>query len=371
MEIENKVPNRRARNQARKTKKQQQNNNAGNAIRRRGATYQQTKPNQNANNNVITQPRRIRRLENINRGTQKMRIPDLSYKTMSQCAMDYALALSNPWSPDLSKAPCVPDAICLPSYKFGPIVKGTFEIGNDSVGYVGICSYGMIQNDKACGLKTNSSFTNTVYDQNINGSSVLALYSNSPYSNADFGTGSKQYRVVGCGLKVRYVGSNFNKSGRMLFLREPNNGNIQNALTDEQINAYRETVTVKTDNKWHCVTYTPATSTDLGYIKPDLFPVIFQYINLLCFCTGKPGEIYEFASQAWYEVVGSNLPQLTRSHVDPIGMGAALQSNTEVTKDGTPESNTSKVMENIGSALKDVTGLSPMGLLQEGVKMIL
>jgi len=242
-----------------------------------------------------------------------------SYTGFSKCTKDYAVALIDPWS--ISMAPCVPDNITLPSYKFGVRARGNFQIGTAGTGCVYINPYIPYSDANHAGFFTTSTYASP----DVDGAGVTGInpfFNDSPFVQADFGPLLNNSRVVGCGLRARYTGTEIQRSGNAISFRSPTNGNflVSGAVTESQLLLSKEASTSPVDRDWHYAIYRPSTPTDLAYSDPTA--LAGNYCMLFAVFGGQPGQSFEFDYVAWFEIVGTNLPNLTRSHSDPIGLSA-------------------------------------------------
>jgi len=246
------------------------------------------------------------------------RVLNTSYSNFSQCTKDYATALMDPWN--VVRPPCVPDTICLPSYKFGVRARGTFVVGLQGTGFVFINPY-VCYGGTTAGFRTDASFNS----QDVEGGGITGndpFFNDSPFVAADFGAALNQSRLVGAGLRARYTGTEINRSGQAVIFRSPTNRDFLAPGSQSVTNllTYKETSTAPVDRDWHYAVWRPTTATDIAYANPvDLEP---NFCLLVAIFGGQPGQSFEFDYVSWFEIVGNNLPNLTRSHSDPIGMSA-------------------------------------------------
>jgi len=250
---------------------------------------------------------------------RERRVLNTSYSSFSQCTKDYANALIDPWT--VTRPPCVPDNVTLPSFKFGARQRSTFVIGTLGVGYVFVNPYLPYKDVDVTGFFTSSTYASA----DIEGGGVLGVVpfqNDSPFTKAEFGPLLNQSRLVGCGLRARYTGTEISRSGQAISFRQPTNNDMfyGGSVSESEILTFKETTTNPVDRQWHYAIYRPATPTDLAYSNPTALTA--NFCLLIAVFGGQPGQSYEFDYVSWFEVVGSNLPNLTRSHADPIGMAA-------------------------------------------------
>jgi len=277
---------------------------------------------------------------------------NLSRGSLSQCSRDYATALIDPWS--CKRAPCVPDTIVLPSYKFGSRMKGIFTVGSNGVGYVAVNAYavsptpaGEVQ--QFSGLATNGAFAGDAYESSALGTD--AQYNDGFLTTARIGfqTGKVQWRLVGCGVKARYMGTEIARSGRVTAYRSTFNSNIAACSNSQTLLQSREATASPADRKYHYVTYRPAVPDDVAYSDQ-----IINAMNLLIIVDGgQPGQSFEYDAQWWFETIGGQLPSLTMSHSDPVGMAAVVGALPTTQPTNSPEAELSSFWNKVVSVAKE------------------
>ena len=270
-----------------------------------------------------------------------------SLGSLSECTRDYASALMNPW--DMDRPPCIPDLITLPSYKFGARARGTFQIGTAGVGFVAISPYTGVART-ASGLSgfhvyyTSSAYTLASYTDVGGTAGLFANYNDTMLDIANLSRKGFQFRVVGCGVKCKFMGSEINRSGRIVEYRQPNNQAITNGSTAQDLLNNRETATAPNDRKEHYVQFRPANQADLYYQDQ----ILFNSPTMTCFVEGgTPGQAFEYDAVWWFECTGQLLPALSQSHSDPIGTAAVHGALPLHQPTGTPAQNSKSFMARV------------------------
>lgn len=253
-------------------------------------------------------------------------LPPRSYDPLSKCSKLYAIAAVDPWG--CSEPPCIPDSINIASYKFGARVKGTFQTGG-TVAFCGISPYNMIQNTDPCVWYTQSTFAGT--QTAWSGPGVFTNASDSNFTSAQFtqtGSNTRTFRLVGCGLRVRYIGPEQYRSGRMIIYRSSANTGIAAGYFAGNLTVNRDSVTAVVDREWHTVVWRPVLPADLAYAdtalplgtrigRADASPIQMMFIEGV-----NSNCAFEYDAIAWFEVTGSELPAITPSHSDITGFSA-------------------------------------------------
>jgi len=255
--------------------------------------------------------------------------------------MQYLKALYAPFS-TFETAPCVPSYIALPSYKFNSFARGSFTVGTTGVGWVSFCPVNVL-NTNSIGIPTATSGSVWYTDQNFLGNQIayppVTGVNNTTTSStalSSFATNppdslfTRQYRLVGAGIRIRYAGNLLNSNGEVVCFREEGNGGILTGVDQFYMLAQQRTVrytTQMTHDKWAEVTFFPDSSTLLGFNTIGQMNAIcpFTLANLVCFIDGGfPSSTYQYEVSAWYEAIGSYWPSLTRSESDPASLGAVI-----------------------------------------------
>jgi hypothetical protein len=270
----------------------------------------------------------------------------------------YAKALVNPFA--VQGLPCIPDNIVLPSFKFMTKARGVFSTGTNGVGFVAIDPFQMLCNDGSFvapqGMGGAIYYTDKTYDNafgmtiSSGGTLVTGVNianPNSQYSFDDFNENSanpsirtRQFRLVGCGIRVNYIGSNLYNAGRLIIWRNQGNQSIQanTVYTSALIlqDNYSSITTVSRGSKY--VYYVPDDPTFIAYnpyndFSPDLeatglFPGSNHRSMGILIDGGSltPNQqSWEFEAVAYFEVIGAGFT-LSKSDGDPVGHDIIMSS---------------------------------------------
>lgn len=281
----------------------------------------------------------------------KLRVRTAKGKTyaelgLSHCAADYAKALVMPFS--LDTMACIPDLHGVPSKKLRVVNRGTFSTGLGGVGYIAQIPW--------CASSDSSDVISTTSAYNLGttilkaGTNVNSLNYNTklPYPSAAWAgttTGGIRHRIVGCGLRIRYIGPESARSGQIVGFREPDNGDVT-GMTFDTIRALETSVTYRNTEKWHYVMFRPANPSEYEYgpfaCSPDnngTAPTDFQLtqgfvITGTTDINGSPSPApFEWESVRFIEYIG-NINGITRTHVDIEGLshvrnGLPVKSTTD------------------------------------------
>ncbi len=278
---------------------------------------------------------------------------------VGNCTRYYARAVINPFA-YLAEPPCIPDSISMPSNKYTTTCRGVLSTGVQGTGFILVSPFLM----SASGLDSNVSgldqpviYTNTSYDQpglRYNNSSTFvvgteAANSNSPYNYTNFFDDNvRQFRVVGCGVKLRYVGSTFRNQGRVCSFRSPGNVSIPSGTVVPMSTLLKDNANqvFPVTRAHQYVNYVPDSHYFLGYqtfdsYMPSAGGNSHRAIGFLI--EGADASVpqsWEFEVIAHFEAIGPNFTY-TPSHSDAQGFGGVLSSLPETvpTRGGDAEEN--------------------------------
>jgi len=281
-------------------------------------------------------------------------------KSLSDCSVHYALALSDPWS--CPEAPCVPDTITLESFKFSVRSRATFAVGTAGYGYVALnpynpYAYSTGSANWACA--TTSAFTGPGYYLPNGSNGVNWINNDSGFSYVQANGYEHAYRVVGSGIKVMYTGNEMNRQGLFLIYRDPSNTALADGSTFDALATMREAAQVAVTKDWHCCLWKPASASDITYAPRgndiDVGGGNKLYAQNPCMMIGiaggTPGASIQFDLITWFELTGRSLPTLTVSHTDPVGFSLASSAVSAHQPEVTPQENAisfAKSMESHG-----------------------
>lgn len=274
---------------------------------------------------------------------------------MSECAAKYAYAVADPFSPKGIGA-CVPTFPARLSQKSFARTQFTFAIGTSKCGFVAVAP--CLSNNGVAIYRSGSGYSSTdkinCSDVAVTSSSFSAL----PYDNSYFldGSGivnsSVTGRVVSCGLRIRYDGTELNKGGTVYGLVMPDHGNIDQ-MTTALMTSYRESFNVPVRRGWvdlaasavdqhECEYPDAADFVTLGSGNLETLSMTFPFsqntaINgtnlgvgapIMGFIvTGLDGNTFIGEVIINVEYVGRVCnPQSTRSHSDQVGLSQVMDA---------------------------------------------
>lgn len=286
-------------------------------------------------------------------------MPKVDADPLSKCAFNYAQAAVDPWG--VEDPPCVPDEINLPSFKTAVRARGTFTTGG-SLAFAALYPYNAIKSDYSIVINTLSNYTENLIQYQAG---TVNVFSDSPFTAASFVVPSNgpaaTGRIVGAGLRVRYIGSELNRGGQYILYRAQANSLIRAGTSVTQLLSDRNTVTAPVDREWHSVVWKPATMNDIAYAnvgEPGSTTIVsYTSPSMGIFVSGTlpTGSVFEYDAVEWWEITGPNLSNLTPSHTDVTGFAAVQSARGTINQAG---SITDTVSSFMGSVYKGLTMMS-------------
>lgn len=272
---------------------------------------------------------------------------------MTSCAAHYAAAIGAPFSPQAIGA-CVPTFPARPSYKVHSRITGVFSVGTN-IGYVAIAP--TCTNNLASIYYTDTNFAGTSLSASATGVSPMSNSANA-YASGAFIPASSAIdgmvgRIVSVGLRVRYVGTELERSGLVYGLVHPAHASLH-SYTVPQLTAYRECIRRPVTRNWTTIVASAVNFEESVY--PDVSDLIalgvspFNQAQLeACFpfstgspvttsnptlgafimaivVTGSTGNTYEWELITHQELIGPQVQNaVTPSHSDQIGLSNVIE----------------------------------------------
>ena len=273
--------------------------------------------------------RRQRKVQRARSGPRRaVRAPGV---LLSECATKYARLLADPFVPNHSA--CLPIPPTFKSEKLTVAYKGTLETGTAGYGFVGVRpSHGLVS-DSVVGWYSDAAFAGTAFDPSVgtgkNSFNGLGL---TPYVTADIAPDAKklQYRLVAAGLRVKYVGTELERGGTIVGMREPNNGDLtakgpSSFLTYDQVHFMRPGE--GNDDGWVTCEWCPVTPLDYDYataLSGDVYPMAF----IVQSASAGTSVSYVFELYTHFEIIGSLARGKTESHDDVTAAKAIIAAKS-------------------------------------------
>jgi hypothetical protein len=296
--------------------------------------------------------------------------PGVRLGGLSQCARLYLRALYNPLG-DFPHPPCIPDGVTIPSYKFATRVRGQIDIGTEGTGFLAFCPLAGVTDTGIA----NSDLPGSVPGTNFPTSGLYApvITSNTAYNSVDFKPATihdyaehtqrfyaqspvsvnslqvmnnnvRQYRLVGGGVTISYVGTEIDRGGQVVLWTNTSAHPSWDDLSLAQLLLEPMSVRAKATRNAESVSYLPVLTTDLQYgtmsswcYPDDTLEINAPRITNIIFITGaKPGSSWTFDCALHFEMLGTGIPR-TQSHNDPVGYAVVSATHPTIMSTDSPE----------------------------------
>lgn len=219
----------------------------------------------------------------------------------------YIAAAINPFDAPVG---CMPKSPGIHSSKHKVWAKATM-VANDQGFCYAIGRTSFVNNQGA----TNSDFYpltystlpygQTVTNQDSTVQGVSGVEVNSLFVNTDFGSLSLHGRIISRGLRIRYIGTELNRGGRILAFSHPQ-GESLNGLSFDDVLQYPTAKTVPVSRSWQSICYHPVDETETDYATSHTGPR--NAPNMACMVSGtSSGNSFEVEYYIHFEVIGPTL----------------------------------------------------------------
>lgn len=305
---------------------------------------------------------------------------------MAHCTRLYAKALTNPFA--VQGLPCIPDNIVIPSFKFMTKARGVFSTGTNGYGFCIIDPFQMAANDGSFDgsnplpvmggaiYYTEKTYPGTTVDFVTGGAGAWALQtgvraanSNSQFSVSDWMSligqpGERQFRLVGCGLRVRYIGSNLYNAGRLVIFRNQGGStlDVTTLIPSESFLQDNYTAITPVTRSDRYVYYVPDDPNQIAYDDGySYFPNTFggkTHLHMGIIVDGgavSPNQqSWEYEAVAFFEAIGRGFT-LSRSEGDPVGHDIIMSSLPNMAPTTAPTSVENSVFSNFIRGFSETT----------------
>ena len=257
---------------------------------------------------------------------------------MTPCAVDYMKSLVTPFS--LTQPACIPDLHAVPSKKIRVKCRGVFSTGTTGDGQC-VALPACTSNQGSIVYITDPTYALGPTIQSSVAAGVTGpVCSKIPYDSTVFAgatTGGIRSRLVGFGVRIRYIGPELARSGQITGFREPDNaGTI--GLTYDRVRALSTSKTFSNKRQWIYASYRPVQPAEYEYspfaCSPEVpgatassssTPLGFV-ISGTTDTSGNPGPApFEYETISFIEYIG-NIDNVSHTHVDVIGMSHVRNS---------------------------------------------
>lgn len=267
-----------------------------------------------------TTKKRQRRRVPPKRQRRQTRRMAINRVVLSPCAEGYFSALYRPF--DFGQPTCLPDMHAVPSHKVVCRARGSFAVGTGGVGWIYVNPQAKCSNSIIC------YYTPTGYAGTTSLSWAAAGASNtqntmSPYGPSDLSQNETRTRVVACALRIRYTGTELNRGGNILMVRDPDNGLLDSRAYATLLSEIPGLHTSIVNRQWNVVIWEPTDPGDYDYginSEANSTSSSSGYRNMGAYVTGTAGNTFEWDIIQYLEFVGTTKIPATPSPADPEGV---------------------------------------------------
>lgn len=289
--------------------------------------------------------------------SKKVSLPRASRVAVTECTKHLAIAVGNPFSP-LARGACVPTFPARMSRKTSAFVRGQCFIGTGNIGFVSVQP--CVANDMRTISSTTGAFTLSTMAANDVNVNVYTTPTN-PYPKSSYMDGtlaispSYQSRIVACALRIRYTGTELNKSGVIYGLTHPDHSNMYN-YTLADMTSFPECVRVPVSRQWTTICTTAVDPTETAYPESSTaialagndgtaehITMLYPYSQKTELTSGAssyeggivmgfmisstPGNSFEWEYVIHMETIGKGVgSSATRSHSDQDGLSKVTEA---------------------------------------------
>jgi hypothetical protein len=186
--------------------------------------------------------------------------------------IEFLHAKHQPWS----AKPCgLPTNPPLPSMKYKAWSQGTFSTSSNglSAGFGFIASRSAwVSDDWALTMSQADNRGSTVSTTALASQVTLSNHLNAPFATAAY-TGAAsgiESRLVGSGIRIRYIGTELNKGGVIIPFEHPQHETMVGMSADDAL-AYPNVHPIQVDRGWHTIVWNAVTATDERF-QPTIYP---------------------------------------------------------------------------------------------------
>jgi hypothetical protein len=299
---------------------------------------------------------------------------DALHLKMTPCAVDYAKALVTPFS--LSTAACIPDLHAVPSKKVRVKTRGVFSTGVGGNGQLIMVPW-CTANDTTLIFGTDAASNIGPLVAQAGAGITFFPATKLPYKIQDFASftvGGIRARLVGAGVRIRYIGPEISRSGQIVGFREPDNTSCT-SLSFDRIRSLATSKTFSNKRQWTYCSYRPVQPSEYEYspfpCSPESASKTSSSFDLTqgfvisgtTDSSGNPGPApFEFEAIQFIEYIG-NIDNITHTHVDVVGMSHVRNALPGKSVTDSMLHTAKEVAHNLESSLKSAAPAIGAGVL--------
>jgi len=242
---------------------------------------------------------------------------------VKDCTRNYLRVQTDPWSHfNSGKEVCIPDTLSKPSWKVQTFFRGTFSATSNGVAALAVNPWVAMFNNQNCVARSSGASTGSIIK---NLASVLSANTRAPFTSSS----DVESRVVGCGIRVKYIGKYLDTSGIIgVGIRNDSDDDLGLLTTSEFLsrpNTCRSAVTH--GGRWIQVAFRPSSSWDLDpkRMVGNVNESGVQTVLAVVVEGAQANAPFEYEVCFFHEYLAtdaSGIPGTTLSHTDINGFGA-------------------------------------------------
>lgn len=276
---------------------------------------------------------------------------------VSEACSSYCHALCNPFEAKVTGVPSFP---ALPSLKVKVYTRGTAYTGTAGVGFVGFNALGAVAGDRNCIFLTDATFAGTGFDVTST-PGVSGAPANAPFNIADF-DGTLAARVVGCGLRIRYGGTELNRGGFKVALVDPTHSSL-NGRDEASLNREKQTKRYAVSRQWTNILWRPVQNSELQFATTAA--AVTPNAGVLMISPDVSiNELFEWELFGIIEYQGVAARGQTHTNTDPIGFAAV--TSTVAQMNGVSQAPASQIAQAMHQGVTHYIGHAISGVIDAG-----
>jgi hypothetical protein len=271
---------------------------------------------------VVLQPKKQRR-------RRKAKTPSQGRPLMSECASDYLLAVTDPWTMRTAgRFPCVPDLIDVPSNKHGSTLRGQLTVGTAGFGFIHVNPF-MWGNNDIIGCCSDVAYAGTTVAAVTSAGTTNLIDTRMPYT----ANNTASYRLVAAGLRIQYTGTELNRGGQIIAASNCANNGSMIGFNYDRLASLPDVTPQSCTRGWR------------GCIARPLMPIMFQYQTtpvgdgnqafLTIGINGPVGNTFQFELVRFFEAISDGditVNSTSQSHSDIVGMSSIRDALGQVSQ---------------------------------------
>lgn len=221
----------------------------------------------------------------------------------------------DPWNTPAGA--CIPTWPATPSSRIVTKCRGVATVGTAGYGWVVVYPWSMAASDAAAVWYTGASYTGSTFAGSTT-TGVTSTSPNSPFTTSTIGDNSAIYRLVACGVRMRYTGSELNRGGRAIAICHPAHSTLD-SMAFSDVEAYENIMSRPITNDWVCAVHQPISTPEVNFVASTSGHA--DYLGVMVQAVAGVG--FEFDVYAHLEFTGATVVGKQPGLVDEVGFGRA------------------------------------------------